>query len=42
MMQKGVVKLQYISIDEHIANHLRHDIEGSSEAPISRDDLGMM
>jgi hypothetical protein len=41
-MQKGAVKLQYISTDEQIADHLRHDTEGSSEAPVSRDKLGMM
>jgi hypothetical protein len=41
-MQKGAVKLQYISTYEHIAYHSRHDTKGSNEAPVSRDELGMM
>jgi hypothetical protein len=34
MMQRGAVNLQYISIDEQIANHPRHDAEGGSEVPV--------
>jgi hypothetical protein len=42
MMQKGIVKLQYISTYENIVDHMRHDTEGSSEAPISIDQIGVM
>jgi hypothetical protein len=34
MMLKGVMRLQYTYTDEKIADHPRHDVEGSCEAPI--------
>jgi hypothetical protein len=42
MVQKGAVKLQYISTNEQIADHPRHDTDGSNEALVSRDKLGVM
>jgi hypothetical protein len=42
MMQKGAVKLQYISTDEQMADHPRHDTKGISKALISKDKFGMM
>jgi hypothetical protein len=42
MVQKGAMKLQYISTNEKITDHPRHDTERSREAPVSRDELGVM
>jgi hypothetical protein len=42
MVQKGVVKLRYISTNKHIVDHLRHDTEGSNETLVSKDKLGVM
>jgi hypothetical protein len=41
-MQKGTMKLQYISTNNQIIDHPRHDTKGSIEALISRDELGVM